>query len=134
MLILRRDFKLPGKGYNQKTIYIDSEMLDDIKIKMVKEDGPRKISELVRNVWKEYLEKDFELIGYRNMELNYKKDALKMEKKISPLIPEDLITEIDLKLMDNMKRYRNDKDLSKITYVTLELVKRLYLDEEKVGI
>ena len=54
-----------------------------------------------------------------------------MESKISPLIPEDMITKIDLRLMENQIKYKNDRDLSKLTHVTLELIQRLYLDVEE---
>ena len=124
---------MPVEGYTQKTIYIDHNFLKDIKVRIVtSNEGPANISELVRFVWGEYLERDFELVGYRNLVGDhYQSKTSEMESKISPLIPEDMITKIDLRLLENQIKYKNDRDLSKLTHVTLELIQRLYLDVEE---
>ncbi|MFW6282303.1 MAG: hypothetical protein ACOC1O_05915 [bacterium] len=117
----------------KKWPYVDGELLKQIKLKFINNNKRINISKLGREVWKIYLEKDFDLKGYKNIieDKGRLKNIAKYDNKVQILMDEELSNDIDLKVAELEKKYKDkDNQYYSITWITNELLKRLFIDEE----
>lgn len=117
----------------KKWPYVDGELLKQIKLKFINNNKRINISKLGREVWKIYLEKDFDLKGYKNIieDKGRLENIAKYDNKVQILMDEELSNDIDLKVAELEKKYKDkDNQYYSITWITNELLKRLFIDEE----
>jgi len=117
----------------RKVAYIDQVLMKEIKLKIISEDIKISLSELGRRIWEFYLEKEFPLKGYKNMIKDKKriKAVAALENRLQILVDEELANRIDIKLVSLEKLYKGkDNQYFSITWITNELLQRVFIDEE----
>jgi|SRR5690554_1376694 hypothetical protein len=117
----------------RKVAYIDQVLMKEIKLKIISEDIKISLSELGRRIWEFYLEKEFPLKGYKNMIKDKKriKAVAVLENRLQILVDEELANRIDIKLVSLEKLYKGkDNQYFSITWITNELLQRVFIDEE----
>lgn len=116
----------------RKYAYIDKILLKEIKLKIICKDIKISLSELGRRVWEFYLKEDFKLKGYKNMIKNKTriKNVVADDSKIQILTDKKLSNLIDLKLSLLYKENYFDDQYYSMTWVTNELIQRVFINEE----
>lgn len=123
-----------GETY-KRTLYLDPELLGDVKIQMVKDkiEGREKIyrniTELVTDIWEKFFRYQYEipLKGYRYIKGKIIKTPQMKQTSIN--ISVELNEKIEKFLSHFSREMAKEGDMN-FSLITNELIQRIYLDNE----
>lgn len=122
-----------NKKYLKKKLHITNELYEKLNNILENQKKYNFQTELIRAVWKDYLNNPYDLKGYSNI-IGKKINTKNMNKEIQVTFPNPELKktiEIYLEKM-KIKYYDKGKEFYKFTYVTAELLENYIKEKEGV--